>query len=239
MTQGSSPSSPQRLSQSPPVSSLWRYLPLLAGGIGSGILIINRIGFTPDLVSSQSRSDAIGILLSVLLILTGLVWRQIQPQAPESVALVGEPQFELNIEGSESLKMELGWLSKSILKLTSARSVVIWVQGTVILRRGVFPVLKPRQELMAQTIMTRAMSTQRAIYLVDLKLFPAKAEFTTYFPENTQSVLCQPIASQGVVIVGTDTPRSLTQRDQAWIEALAEKLAYQLSLESQPNAETS
>ncbi len=203
-------------------------LPIIVGVVGGGLLVINRILFTPELLTSQSRADVLGLLLSALLILTGLLWQQVQPRDPEAVELEGKSVFDLNSDLSEPQQIELGWASRSILTLTAARSLVIWWQDQVLLRRGIFANAEAGSTLQPGAILKRVRQSGRSVYLVDLKLFPAKAEFTAFLPANTQGVLCQPIGDQGVLILGTDTPRSLTKRDQAWIEAIAQKLDHHL-----------
>jgi hypothetical protein len=189
--------------------------------------MINRLFLTPDLLNSQSRSDALGILVSALLVLTGLLWQQIQPPDPTAVQLEGKPQCHFHPDLTETQRLALGWASHALLTLTAARSLVIYWKHQVLLWRGIFP----EGELCYQSgsIVQRVLETERAIYLVDLKLFPAREEFTRYFPINIQTILCQPIGTQGVLILASDTPRSFTKRDQAWIEALAQKLEQELT----------
>ena len=56
-------------------------------------------------------------------------------------------------------------------------------------------------------------------------LFPTgRAEFYTYLPRNSQSVIIQACGNQGVVLVGSDTQRAFTMLDQAWISAWNDKL---------------
>lgn len=202
-------------------------LPLVVGILGGSLLLINRLFFTPDLLNSQSRSDALGILVSALLVLTGLLWQQIQPPDPTAVSLEGEPQCQFHPDLSETQQLELGWASHALLSLTAARSLVIYWNHQVLLWRGIFP--KGELRYQSGSIVQRVLETERAIYLVDLKLFPAREEFTHYFPINIQTIVCQPIGTQGVLILASDTPRSFSKRDQAWIEALAQKLDQELT----------
>jgi hypothetical protein len=60
--------------------------------------------------------------------------------------------------------------------------------------------------------------------LVDLKVYPGRIEFD-YLPENTQGVICQPLGSYGVMVLGANAPRSYTKQDESWIEGISEKLA--------------
>ncbi|MEN9232117.1 MAG: cofactor assembly of complex C subunit B [Thermostichus sp. DG02_5_bins_236] len=209
-----------------------RRLPLLAGIFGSGLLVLNRLVFTPELAISQSRSDALGILLSALLILTGLLWQQIQPPAPKTMPLEGIPGFDWQPGLSETTKIELAWASHTLLTTTAARTVLIWVDGQTLLQRGLLVSAGQLPQLEPKSILQRVLRTGRPVYLVDLKLFPARAEFDGILPTGSQAVLCQPIGEKGCLILGSDTPRSFTQRDQAWIAAIASKLDVLLSGES-------
>jgi hypothetical protein len=45
-----------------------------------------------------------------------------------------------------------------------------------------------------------------------------RAEFVQYLPEATQGVVVQPLGSDGVVVVGTDTLRGLSRLDQVRVD---------------------
>jgi Cofactor assembly of complex C subunit B, CCB2/CCB4 len=204
-----------------------KQMPIAVGLIASTLLVVNRI-LTPNLVPSQSRSDALGIIISAVLILTGLLWQNVEAKSPEVVKLEGESGFDLADGLSEAVRAELAWASLLLLNNTATRSIVIYYQGKVILRRGI---LGKNSQLTPGAIVKRAMETQKAVYLVALKLYPGRIEFD-YLPENTQGVICQPIDAQGVVVLGANAPRSYTQQDEAWIAAIAEKLSYSLGIEN-------
>jgi hypothetical protein len=201
-----------------------KHMPIAVGLIASTLLVVNRI-LTPNLVPSQSRSDALGIIISAVLILTGLLWQNVQAKSPEVVILEGESGFELAEDLPESLRAELAWASLLLLNNTATKAIVIYYQGKVILRRGV---LGKTAQLTPGAIVKRVLETQKAVYLVALKLYPGRIEFD-YLPENTQGVICQPIDAEGVIVLGANAPRSYTQQDEAWIGAIAEKLSYSLS----------
>ncbi len=199
-------------------------LPIVVGILASTLLVINRI-VTPNLAPSQSRSDALGIILSAVLVLTGLLWQNFQPNPPEQVELVGEKGFELDETLPAAIRAELAWASQLLLSNTVTQSIVIYYQGNVILRRGI---LGQNPQLTPGAIVKRVLETQKPVYLVALKLYPGRVEFD-YLPENTQGVICQPIGAQGVMLLGANVPRSYTQQDEAWIAGIAEKLSYSLS----------
>jgi hypothetical protein len=201
-----------------------RLMPLAVGGLGGALLLLNRL-LSAEFTASQSRSDALGVILSALLILTGLLWQRVQPRSPEAVDLIGVQGFELDATLPEALKLELAWASHTLLTRTVTKSVVIWYAGKTLLRRGV---LSPNAKVDLGPIVRKALEKQKPIYLVALKLYPGKVEFT-YLPENTQGVICQPIGQHGVLILGANAPRSYTQQDEAWVAAITDKLAVALS----------
>jgi hypothetical protein len=201
-----------------------RQLPFVVGGLAGVLLLTNRL-LTPELTNSQARSDALGVILSAVLILTGLLWQQVQPRSPDAVDLIGEQGFELLPELPDEVKTELAWASHLLLTNTVTRSLVVFYQGKVLLRRGVLgvnPTVKPG------AILQRVLEKQKPVYLVDLKIYPGRIEFD-YLPENTQGVICQPLGNQGVLILGANVPRSYTKQDENWIEGIAEKLTNTLS----------
>jgi Cofactor assembly of complex C subunit B, CCB2/CCB4 len=211
-------------------NTVLKQMPIAVGLIASTLLVVNRI-LTPNLVPAQSRSDALGIIISAVLILTGLLWQQVEPKRPEVVELIGESGLELADHLSDMVRTELAWASQLLLSNTATKSIVIYAQGQVILRRGV---LGKNPQLTPGAIVKRVLETQKAVYLVALKLYPGRVEFD-YLPENTQGVICQPIDAEAVMILGANAPRSYTQQDEAWIAAIADKLSYSLS-QADPNS---
>jgi Cofactor assembly of complex C subunit B, CCB2/CCB4 len=201
-----------------------RLMPLVAGGLGGSLLVLNRV-LTPELTNPQARSDVLGVILSALLILSGLIWQRVQPRLPDSVTLLGPEGLELAPNLPEALQVELAWASHTLLTNTVSRSVVVWYQGKTLLRRGV---LGPVAEVEPGPILQRVLDKQKPIYLVDLKLYPGRLEFN-YLPENSQGVICQPIGSVGVLILAANAPRSYTQQDENWVAAIADKLANSLT----------
>jgi Cofactor assembly of complex C subunit B, CCB2/CCB4 len=197
-----------------------RLLPIAAGSIAGTLLMINRL-LTPALTDSQARSDAVGVVLTAVLILTGLLWQQVQPRRPDSIMLEGTEGFELLPTLPDALKTELAWASHLILTNTVTRSIVVYYQGKVLLRRGI---LAPISEVTPGAILDRVLTKQKAIYLVDTKVYPGRIEFN-YLPANTQGIICQPLGIGGVIILGANAPRSYTKQDEAWIEGIANKLA--------------
>ncbi|MCZ2202159.1 cofactor assembly of complex C subunit B [Cylindrospermopsis raciborskii] len=200
-----------------------RLLPLVVGSLGAVLLLVNRL-LTPQLTESQARGDVLGVILSAVLILTGLIWQQVQPKSPDTVELIGKEGFILASDLPQTIKTELAWASRLLLTNTVTRSLVVYYKGQVLLRRGI---LGSKSEVTPGPILERVLGTQKPIYLVALRVYPGKIEFD-YLPENTQGVICQPIGKEGVLILGANAPRSYTKQDENWIEGIADKLAVTL-----------
>jgi hypothetical protein len=208
-----------------------RLMPIVVGSLAGTLLMVNRL-LTPALTDSQARSDALGVILSALLILTGLLWQRIQPKPPDTVDLIGKQGFELAEDLPDAAKTELAWASHLLLTNTVTRSIVVWYGGQVLLRRGI---LGKAETVTPGAIVQRVLKLQKPVYLVNLTIYPGKIEFD-YLPENTQGVICQPIGGEGVMILGANAPRSYTKQDETWVAGIADKLASTLSqfVESAP-----
>ncbi|MEM9770633.1 MAG: cofactor assembly of complex C subunit B [Cyanobacteria bacterium P01_D01_bin.73] len=205
-------------------------LPIAVGMLLGVALMVNR-GFTPELLTSQARSDVLGVIACAVLILTGLLWIRIQPRLPESVDLIGEEGFELDQSLPDLVQLELAWASHLLLTNTATRSLVVFLKdpespktaptGKTVLRRGI---LGPKSLEVPGQIVRRSIKKEKSIYLVGLATYPGKIEFD-YLPENTQGVIVQPIGHRGVIILGANAPRSYTTQDERWVAGIADKLA--------------
>lgn len=201
-----------------------RRMPIVVGMLAGSLLLVNRL-LTPNLTDAQARSDALGVILSALLILTGLIWQRIQPRSPDSVMLNGTEGFELDTHLPDAIKTELAWASHLLLTNTATRSLLVWYDDTLLLRRGI---LGPVPLTTPGSIVQRVLQTQKPVYLVNLQLYPGKVEFD-YLPDNTQGVIVQPLGDRGVLILGANAPRSYTRQDETWISGIADKLGNSLA----------
>jgi hypothetical protein len=159
-----------------------------------------------------------------MLLLVSILLRQIESVPPESVTLIGEEGIEFADNLPENIKTELAWASHLILNNTVTKSIVIYYQNKILLRRGI---LGNSNIVNPGTILQRVMTTQKPVYLVDLKHYPGKIEFD-YLPENIQGLMCLPLNDQGALMIATNIPRSYTKQDEFWIQGIAEKIALTL-----------
>jgi hypothetical protein len=191
---------------------------LAAGVLGLLLCVLNQL-LAPELNPALERASVLASLLSVGLMLVAILWTRAMPLAPERVALPGAEGLELLDGMPDALRQELGWGSQMLLTATPAAAVLLHWRGATLLRRGVLA----EDPFTPGTICARAWSTGRAINLVDLKLYPGRAEFAG-LPEAIPSVIVQPLGSEGVLLLAGWSPRCFSRSDEAWLEGWSRKL---------------
>jgi len=185
--------------------------------LGSGLLVLNRV-VSANPTPEQTRSDALGLLLAAILALVGILSQQIQSVPGETVAIEAR-QGTLVAQLPPERARELVRLGESLLANTGAVSVLIWDRGQTLLRMGYYV----ETEFKLGPIVERVLKTQKPVYLVSLKLFPGRVEFS-YLPEGMQAVVCQPLGRTGVLVLGANRIRAFTPEALRWIETLAQWL---------------
>ena len=58
----------------------------------------------------------------------------------------------------------------------------------------------------------------------NLQPYPGRFELTSFIPEDTQSVVVQPIGTEGAIVFGHNQVRGFTRLDQAWLAVVADKI---------------
>jgi hypothetical protein len=158
-------------------------------------------------------------ILSVLLMLVGALWSRIEPAAAARAPLSGDEGLELDDHLPDPLRQELGWGSTMLLTATPAAVVLLQWRGLTLLRRGL---LAPTRFLPGP-ICAQCLERQRAISLVDLSLYPGRAEFDDLLP-GLPSVLVQPLGRDGLLILGGWSVRCFRRSDLAWVEGWAARV---------------
>ncbi|MCP9850569.1 cofactor assembly of complex C subunit B [Cyanobium sp. Morenito 9A2] len=191
----------------------------LASGLLGLTLCVTNQWTTAELSPALQRSGVLAGLLSVGLMLVALLWTRIQPEAPERVVLEGRQGLELVAGLPEPLAEELGWGTQMLLTATPAASVLVHWRGRTLVRRGVLATAC----FSPGAICSRASATERAISLVNLALYPGRAEFIG-LPDGVPAVLIQPLGSQGWVLLGGWSTRCFSRSDEAWLQGWAQRL---------------
>jgi hypothetical protein len=191
---------------------------LAAGVLGLMLCVANQ-WTAPELTPALERAGVLSSLLAVGLMLVAILWTRAVPLAPERVDLVGEQGLRLEPGLPEALVQELGWGSQMLLTATPAASLLIHWRGVTLLRRGILA----ENAFSPGAICERAWTTGRAIGLVNLKLYPGRAEFAG-LPEGIPSLIVQPIGQEGLILLAGWSPRCFSRSDEAWLEGWSRKL---------------
>ncbi|XP_024539622.1 protein COFACTOR ASSEMBLY OF COMPLEX C SUBUNIT B CCB4, chloroplastic-like isoform X4 [Selaginella moellendorffii] len=218
-------------------------------GVGSfGFVFLNRTLSGVPLVagasSSQSRADVLVVALAATVLLAGLVWISIQPRRFKPVELDGVQCMRVYLS-SEEAKAELVWAWETMSKTTCCKSFVVLYKMRCVFQAGI----AADQEgdaykidglsVMRGTLCTAALASGKQSYLANLSLYPGRYELP-FLPQNTQSVIIQPLGDSGVLILAGDTIRGFSPLDQVqkqsmqfllsvfavqiWITTLGQKL---------------
>lgn len=199
---------------------------LAAGVVGLLLCVLNQLT-APELSPALDRADGLASILAVGLMLVAILWTRAVPLAPERVALEGSQGLVLAPELPEALRQELGWGSQMLLTATPAASLLLHWRGQTLLRRGVLA----EEPFSPGPICARACSTGRAISLVNLALYPGRAEFRG-LPAAIPAVVVQPIGEAGVLLLAGWSPRCFSRSDETWLEGWSQRL--RTSLEALP-----
>ena len=195
--------------------------------IGAGVLalvlaVLNQTLGAGDL-QALLRANGLASLLAIGLMLVGALWTRAIPGTPER-AVIDNPQGLVLEPGlSQALATELGWGSQMLLTATPAASVLVHWRGRTLLRRG----LLAEVPFEAGATCRLAAERGRAIHLVDLKLYPGRQEWAA-LPAAIPSVVVQPLAGEGWLLVGGWSARCFSRSDETWIEGWAARLTEQL-----------
>lgn len=197
-------------------------IPLVAGVIGLSLTVVNQ--FTAGSVDpALERAGVLASILAVVLMLVGLLWTRITPEPAERAPLQGEEGLQLAEGLDPALQRELAWGSALLLTATPAATLLLMWRGTVLLRRGLQPLEAAAAAFAEGPICERARQNGRAISLVDLRLYPGRAEFETLLP-GLPSVVVQPLADTGVVVLGGWSARCFSRSDLTWLEGWSRRL---------------
>jgi hypothetical protein len=197
-------------------------IPLVAGAIGLGLTVLNQVT-AGSADPALQRAAVLASILAVVLMLVGLLWTRIAPEPAERAALQGEEALRLAESLEEGLRRELAWGSALLLTATPAATLLLHWRGHVLLRRGLQPPAGQAEGFEEGPICRRARETGRAISLVDLRLYPGRDEFAALL-SGLPAVVVQPLAGEGVLVLGGWSARCFSRSDLTWIEGWSRRL---------------
>jgi len=231
-----------------------RGLPLVFGFPGLLLLLANRLLSSTTPTEHVTQADLAAFPLGTALTLTGLIWSDaVRAKDPVPVSLgadsvlLNDAQVGVNpdLDISPDLRDELEWIWKVLRSASRCKSYVVMdAQGRVYARAGYLREANSGEgglecnSYVPGAICQRAMSSGQGSYIPNLQLNSGRGEFN-YLPERTQGLLVKPInvgiaasSQKGdvpvqpvVIILGTDTVRGFTSKDQAWVSTIADKLS--------------
>ena len=195
---------------------------LFSGLLVLGLAVFNALSadtFPPAL----QRAEVLAGMAGVGLMLVAVLWTRAVPLSPEAVNLEGE-QGLLIAEGLKNeLRTELAWGSHQFLTATSAASMLVYWDDTVLIRRGLITdrVFQPGE------ICRRCTKRQELISLVKTALYPGREEFDPVLP-GLPAVMVQPLGERGWIVLGGWSERCFTRADERWLTGWAERLRTEL-----------
>ncbi len=197
-------------------------IPLVAGAIGLSLSVLNQ--FTAGSVDPPlERAGVLASILAVVLMLVGLLWTRIAPEPAERAPLQGVEGLHLAEGLDPALQRELAWGSALLLTATPAATLLLVWRGAVLLRRGLQPSDPAAARFEEGAICERARQGGKAISLVDLRLYPGRTEFEPLLP-GLPSVVVQPLADAGVIVLGGWSARCFSRSDLTWLEGWTRRL---------------
>ena len=203
----------------------------LSAGVLLLLLAVGNV-FTAEAIDpTLQRAEVLAGMAAVGLMLVAVLWTRAQPLAPTAVELPGEQSLQLHPDLSELCRTELAWGSHLLLTATSAATILVAWDGTVVLRRGLVPeaLLVDDQDgangesFTPGPICERAQRQGQLVSLVKTALYPGRTEFDPVLP-GLPSVMVQPLGERGWVVLGGWSERCFSRSDERWFTGWCERL---------------
>ena len=203
----------------------------LSAGVLLLLLAVGNV-FTAEAIDpTRQRAEVLAGMAAVGLMLVAVLWTRAQPLAPTAVELPGEQSLQLLPELSDLCRTELAWGSHLLLTATSAATILVAWDGTVVLRRGLVPeaLLVDDQDgangesFTPGPICERAQRQGQLVSLVKTALYPGRTEFDPVLP-GLPSVMVQPLGDRGWVVLGGWSERCFSRSDERWFTGWCERL---------------
>ena len=195
----------------------------LSAGVLLLLLAVGNV-FTAEAIDpTLQRAEVLAGMAAVGLMLVAVLWTRAQPLAPTAVELPGEQSLQLFPDLSELCRTELAWGSHLLLTATSAATILVAWDGTVVLRRGLVPeaLLVDDQDgangesFTPGPICERAQRQGQLVSLVKTALYPGRTEFDPVLP-GLPSVMVQPLGNRGWLVLGGWSERCFSRSDERW-----------------------
>lgn len=227
-------------------------IPRVIGLFGAALLVINHLAAGAYTTPAQGRTEALGAVVSAVCIATPSMQARLKQMQPGRVKGGGSGggAFMLAPDLPDAQRQELAWASFALLRNTNVSGLLIWRDGAVLSARGTLgsagSAANPRQALASlckavdsalaasAELQQAALAGATPLYLPDQAAMQrAGADSWGFTPASVQSMLAISLAvdqssagdsSHSMLLMFSEQPRGLSQRQRSWAAALASKL---------------
>lgn len=216
------------------------YLPRWIGyGFGS-LLLLNHFFGSGSTSVPQLRSEALGLSLagfSVALPYLGKFLKGATPVNQISIPEEVEQIFVMSPDISDELKEDLAWVTYILLRNTNTFSVMVSVQGKLCIR-GYWNTPSDVSKAQLHDWFNRQIENIGLFDLKETLYFPQNSgsRLSNILPKRTSSLLVQTVVgapsslnsneeqkTEGFVLVASSMGYAYSDKDRAWIGAIANK----------------
>ncbi|GIL71171.1 hypothetical protein Vretimale_17877 [Volvox reticuliferus] len=229
-----------------------RLIPRVVGTVLGALLVLNHLAGVQPTPDVQVRSEWVGTLLATLCFFVPDIEERLREAMPgrgrqkTAEFIEGATNcFFLDPSLSEASKKELAWASFSLLKNTNCCGLLVAAGGRVLMVRGAMgsqgitpgdaagSLMALSEDLAAHGGRKLAEVGSEALsqfWLPERSAFAlAGLEGLIALPAGAQCFLAQHIGGlteqSGLLLVFSERPRALTDRERDWIAAVADKLS--------------
>ncbi|GIL66602.1 hypothetical protein Vafri_20089 [Volvox africanus] len=229
-----------------------RLIPRVVGTALGALLVVNHLAGVQPTPDAQLRSEWLGTLLATLCFFVPDIEERLREAMPgrgrqkTAEFIEGATNcFFLDPSLSEASKKELAWASFSLLKNTNCCGLLVAAGGRVLMARGAMgaPGITPGDAAASLTALSEDLATHGGSKLAEVGSgamsqlwLPERSAFGSAglqalmaLPAGAQSFLAQHISSladrPGLLLVFSERPRALTDRERDWVAAIADKLS--------------
>ncbi|KAG2485093.1 hypothetical protein HYH03_016190 [Edaphochlamys debaryana] len=225
-----------------------RFIPRVVGVAIGALLVLNHVLGAEPAPDAQVRAEYLGALLAVLCLFVPDIEERLREAMPgrgrqkAAGAVEGAANcFLLEPSLPEAAKKELAWASFSLLKNTNCCGVVLAAGGRVLMARGAVGAgaVRPGDTAGSLAALGKdlasasgplaavASGSSPASWLPERSGFGAAASLPA-LPAGAQSLYAAHVEAAGggpgVLVVFSERPRAMADRERGWVAAVAAKL---------------
>ncbi len=189
--------------------------------VGIILLLLTIVNFftSSEISPSFTRSEAIGSISSILLILKALLSTEYKSNNGEAINLKGSNVLKIKDGLPDNIKVELGWGSQLLLTATPGIVILVYWKDAILIIRG----LVGNGFYIPGSVTKSVIEKQKLLSLVNTKLYPGRKEFDGIL-DNLPSIMIYPLGDSGCVILGGAKERCFSISDEKWFVGWSKKV---------------